>query len=470
MVAIQNAGGSATQAGTLQITAINPPNVTLLNPTGATNGLANQNGPGLLNTTTGNVSDYAVGDNLFHPMPGIASPSQSGLVNALSGATSDYIGGDNACHALPATAVDPFSMRLRSFNALGNPNFEINQMATPTGTTNPASGLRVLDRWFFAKSLSGAAVVNAGQGSPGAGLSPVVVPGTNFQITLNHLFCTVTTQQSSLAAGDYLGFHSYVEGTRFRELANDVHSISLLVQSTVAGMTFGVAIRDNAQKYSISYLCTIPNANQWTLITLPGIPIWTANGTFGSTPGTVGFDVWITLAAGANLLPAANGVWNAGNFIGAAGQGNFLAQPVSSVFSCAFIQHEPGSACTTFQDLPFERNFDQCLRYFQKSYPYGAAPGSFPSGAGMRSLVAVGATAYAFGVVNFPKVMANIPTVTLYNFNNGAAGQVRDQAGVVHGGATATTPTDSGFAYINFTTAVTGAMAVYIQYTADSGW
>lgn len=468
MVTVQNAGGAATQAGTLQITAINPPNVTLLNPTGATTGLATQNGPGLLNTTTGSVSDYAGGDNQFHPMPVIADTNNPGLVNELSGASTDYLGGDNQCHALPATAVDPFSMRLRSFNSLGNPGFEVNQMATPNGTTNPASNLRLVDRWFFQKSLSGAGVVNAGQGTPGAGLTPVVVPGTNFQITNNHLFCTVTTQQASLAAGDFLSFCQTVEGTRFRELKNDVHSLSLLVQSTVAGMTFGVAIRDNASKYSINYLCTIPNASQWTLITLPGIPIWTPSGTFGSTPGTVGYTIWITLVAGSNYLPAANGVWNSGNFIGAAGQGNFLAQPVSSQFSCAFIQHEPGSACTTFQDVPFERALDDCLRYYQKNGQYGSPPltanqwqviGQWISTTTIRSSL------------SFPKRMAKTPTMRLTG-NTGAVNTVYiDGIGQV---AISGVPGvfDCGLQGVTLaaTPAATPAISVLAGWDADTGW
>jgi microcystin-dependent protein len=69
MVYVDQAGGGVGQAGALQVTAKSGNQLTLLNPS---------------------------------PPPAIplASTSQAGLLNTLSGNVSDYVGGDNACHNL----------------------------------------------------------------------------------------------------------------------------------------------------------------------------------------------------------------------------------------------------------------------------------------------------------------------------------------------------------------------------------
>jgi microcystin-dependent protein len=69
MVYVDQAGGGVGQAGALQVTAKSGNQITLLNPA---------------------------------PPPAIplASTSQAGLLNTLSGNVSDYVGGDNACHNL----------------------------------------------------------------------------------------------------------------------------------------------------------------------------------------------------------------------------------------------------------------------------------------------------------------------------------------------------------------------------------
>jgi hypothetical protein len=65
--------------------------------------------------------------------------------------------------------------------------------------------------------------------------------------------------------------------------------------------------------------------------------------------------------------------------------------------------------------------------------------------------------------------MAKIPTMTLYNHANGAAGSVQDGGGVNHASATVGSLGDSGFSSIGFTTATTSVLPVYFHYTADTG-
>ena len=100
---------------------------------------------------------------------------------------------------------------------------------------------------------------------------------------------------------------------------------------------------------------------------MPNLPIWTPSGTYSLVPGTYGYAFQICLAGGSAMLVSANDAWvSSGGGVGfaARGQDNFASNPVNSTFDIAFIQHEPGSLCTTFQDKPFNQNLDECLRYY----------------------------------------------------------------------------------------------------------
>ena len=148
-----------------------------------------------------------------------------------------------------------------------------------------------VDRWQIVRNAG----TFAASGQQGAEI--VNVPGTNFAITSKFFRVQLTTAQATLAANDILWFNQYIEGQRLRELISDVHSISiLLVWSSVAGLKFGVALRDGAgiPAWSLTKLCTIPSANTWTLITLPALPLWKAGGTWSVNPGVVGYQISIT--------------------------------------------------------------------------------------------------------------------------------------------------------------------------------
>ena len=75
--------------------------------------------------------------------------------------------------------------------------------------------------------------------------------------------------------------------------------------------------------------------------------------------------------------------------------------PVNSAFDIAFVQHEPGSVCSTFMDKPFTQNQDECLRYYHKTYDYRAAMG-LATRMDMRTFIAHSASASAYGPFRFP--------------------------------------------------------------------
>jgi hypothetical protein len=400
-----------------------------------------------------------------------ASSSAAGLLKQLSGNTTDFVDGTNNCQNLVA-AVQPtiWSARLRSFNALGNPTFEVDQRSAGATIANPASNVPVIDRWIPRKV--GTMVLSYGQQAAAA--NEVLVPGTNFAISSKFLRMTLTTQEASLAAGDSQYLYQFPEGPRFRELQYDVHSVSLLVRSSVAGLKFSFFICDNPATKSLVHLCTIPSAATWTLITIPSIPVFPA-GNFSSAPGVTGYFTGICLACGTTGIAAATDTWQVGSFQGAPGMDNFASKAVGATFDIAYAGDEPGALCTMPQDCSFGINYDGdmgCLRYFQKSYPYGVAPGTVNS-AGIANFYNFtgGATNVVNIPIRFPKIMAKAPTVTGYSNATGAINNIRDATSAADRAiGAANVVGDSGFSGFTISSGAAPPINYQFHYTADTGW
>jgi hypothetical protein len=358
-----------------------------------------------------------------------------------------------------------WSTRLRSYNAIANSNFEVDQRQCGASIALGSASSIGIDRWWSFKAGTMAGTAQQTTANP-----PVLVPGTNFAITSKFWRVTLTTQEAALGVNDYIQLYQLIEGPCWREMMSDVHSISLLVRSSVAGLTFGVFLQDPPTvTKTLTNLCTIPTVNTWTLITLPNLPVW-PSGNFVTTPGSNGYRLGICLASGSNLTSPANGAWQNGNLLGATGQSNFAASPINSTFDIAFVQHEPGAVCSTLMDKPFTQNFSECQRYYQKSYPYGSAAGS-TTGRYVGFTVLSGST--AIGNLGFAPTMAKTPTLTCYNASTGVVNQCYQLTTPNNAYQAAQgTVSDSGMGSIingaaNFPTV--GAQVGFF-YTADTGW
>lgn len=362
-----------------------------------------------------------------------------------------------------ATQINPsvWAVRLRSYNAVGNPNFEIDQRNVGAGVVGIGAGGFVQDRWKVGKA--GTMVLNSTQP-----VETVFAPGTNFAVSNNYQAITITTQQASLGANDYLYLRQIVEGSNMRELISDVHSMSLLVRSNVAPLKFGVAFRDGAATRSLCKLCNIPTANVWTLITLPNLPVWGAGGGWSVLPGVAGYEIIITLAAGANFTASSNDSWQTGNFQGAVGQDNFFAKPNGSAFHVAFVQHEPGSGCTSLMDCPWQQNYDDCLRYYSKSYPYATATGTVTFAGAIGNFIVAGAPA-AFGGLQWPKRMAKTPSIGIYNPQTGAANVAYDGTSGTSFSVSVASVSETGLLQLSGS-GMTAFHPLQIHYAADTGW
>jgi len=435
LVYLDQAGGGVGLPGILQVTAKAGNTLTLLNPT---------------------------------PPPAVpnASTTAAGLLAQVSGNTTDYIRADNTSQNL-ATAVQPaiWSARLRSYNSVGNPNFEIDQRTCGTGTTTSAFAL---DRWLVSKNVATGTCSFVQNVVSGAAAS-IVVPGTNFGITNYFLRITVTTQQASLLAGDYFYIYQNIEGP-LRQLGGDPHTMQILCRSSVAGLSFGLSMRDSSITHSLVSLCTIPTANTWTLIQLPNLPVLPAGwSTYQYAPGNVAYYFTIAPIVGSTMTTPANGVWQNGNFTGALGQSNFLASPVNSTLDIAFCQHEPLSQPSQLMDIDFVTNLDRCLRYYTKSYVYGAVAGAV-TGQGEINLYNQ-ASGNPWTYIAFKKTMAKMPSITCWNPVTASSNTVRNWTGSADLAITgAQDPSDAGFSNFTLSAPPASAYRSLNHYVADTGW
>jgi hypothetical protein len=353
--------------------------------------------------------------------------------------------------------------RLRSFNAIGNPNFEVDQRLAGGGTST--QGAFGCDRWVRAGNLAYSLIQLVPTGSTP---NVIVIPGTNFPITSKIVRVTLTTQKTSLAATDFLAIQQNVEGAVLRELISDVHSISILCRASAA-TNCCVSLRDSANAYSLALLsATVPGTNVWTVISFPNIPVWSTSGNFPITPGNQGYTLGICLAAGTTYQAPTPGIWTSGNYPGLAGMSNFAANAAGATFDLAFVQHEPGSQCSTFQDKPFFQNYDECLRYWCKSYDYATAIGTVTANGALHTSAIASQNPHL--PVRFPKTMAKVPAIAGYSDINGAAGVNDSTASTGRAITGVFAAGQTGFSGFTLGTVNASAAIYTFHYVADTGW
>ena len=433
MIYLSTAGG-ATSAGALQVTAINGNILTLLNP---------------------------APPSVIPP----ADSTQPGLLNQLSGKSTDYVGGDNLCHDTGSITAPS----RRNFNAIGNPNFEVDQRNVNGGLTYAAGNVTAFqaDRWQVQKNAA-TGVITGGTANVVAP-NATVVPGTNFNITRSFIQLAVSTTQATLAAGEFLTIFQTVEGSSWRELCNDVTSLAVMCSANVSTypFNFSIFLRDNTSAHCLVVPCSITSATPFNLFTFPGIPIWPSAGTFSQYPGAISYTLGICLGAGTTYQTSTTGSWLNGNFLGTSANSNFLANS-GGTFQIRFVQHEPGPLCTaTLIDKPLSANLDECLRYYAKSYGYAVAPGAV--GYAAAGVFFSANTASANGPIMWPKRMAKAPTVVIYNPSSGAINSVYAAAA---GGSVAVTssPYVSDTGSLQIAGTFTTSTQYLGQWTADTGW
>ena len=180
---------------------------------------------------------------------------------------------------------------------------------------------------------------------------------------LNSMKVTVTTVDSSMAAGDRYMLSQPIEGLNVTNLdfgssTAQTVTLSFWVKSSITGTFGAVLINGNATRTYVKEY-TINSANTWEkkTVTIAGdtTGTWTyTNALWGS--------VRFCLAAG-STYHGTDSTWNAGNYISTSNQVNLMATS-GATFYITGVQLEVGSTATDFENLPYDVQLARCQRYY----------------------------------------------------------------------------------------------------------
>ena len=246
-------------------------------------------------------------------------------------------------------------------NKIINGKMEIAQRGTSFAAI--ANAAYSLDRWQWEQATSAQSTVT--QNSD--------VPSSNeFQ---NSLRVTVTTADTSIAAGDYAALGQRIEGFNVRDLIGRTFTLSFWVRSSKTGIHC-VSFRNSGFDRSFVVEYTISAAGTWEYktVTISGGLI-TAGANWNWTTG-VGVIINWALAAGSTFQTTA-GAWQTGNFLATANQVNCL-DTIDNIFAITGVQLEVGEVATPFEHRSYGTELALCQRYFEAGtlYGWGTATGA----------------------------------------------------------------------------------------------
>lgn len=309
------------------------------------------------------------------------------------------------------------------------------------GTSFAAIGNAVYGVDRFRHGVIGAAVHTASRSTD----VPTVAQAGVLANYSYYLDCT--TADASIAAADATFTRYVIEGYDFLRIAQQQFTLSFWVKATKTGIycvAFGNSGADRS--YVVEY--TINSADTWEYKTVTVSASPTA-GTWSYTNG-IGLAIYWTIASGSNYQTTAN-AWQTGNFIATSNQVNGT-DSTNNDWRMTLFDIVPGAYARPFPIVPFQNDFDRCLRYYYKSFDYATAPAQ---SAGVTASISF--PALAGGAATEPSGTHLLPvpmritggTLTTYNPSANNA-QVRDVTAAADCSATALTAAEDSF-YITCT-------------------
>ena len=342
-------------------------------------------------------------------------------------------------------------------NLIINGAMQVAQRATSLSSVT-SGGFLTLDRWNQGITTQGTWTVSVENDAP---------TGSGFRKS-HKMLCT--TADASPAAADNIQFFQPIEGQNLQTIKKGTASaeqltLSFWVKSNVTG-TYIVNLYDNDNSRIISQAYTISSSATWEYKTMT-FPADTT-GAFDNDNALSLYVIW-GLGAGSNMTSGTLATtWQSAVEANRyPGQTN-LASATNNYWQITGIQLEVGATATPFEFKPFEKDLDECERYFQKSYPYSVVPGTGThyngSVAGRAETASV---LHAFGG-RFPKRMRTAPTMKIYHQDGtlNAVYQIGDGSkDTVTGTAYVE---DTGYWYIGASGTLSSGSHYYWQHTADA--
>ena len=236
-------------------------------------------------------------------------------------------------------------------NRIINGDMTIDQRNNGAAVTINDTAAYTVDRWFGEDVTDGAFTVQRISDAP---------VGFSFSSRI-----TITTADSSLAAGQYAVFVQRIEGFNTADFmwgtANAVTvTLSFWTKSSLTG-AFGGVVSNGAENYSYPFTYTISAANTWEYKTVTIVGP-TAGTWVGATNGR-GLVLGFSLGSGSTFTGPA-GAWAAADDRGGAnGQTNIIGT-LNATWQVTGVQLEKGNVATSFDVLPIGTELMLCQRYF----------------------------------------------------------------------------------------------------------
>lgn len=236
------------------------------------------------------------------------------------------------------------------------------------GTTfaNVPGGAYTADRWQIVEATDAVVTLTKSTDVPTAADA-----GGSFAASLK---LDVTTADTSIGSTQECCLQTMIEGYDIRGLTSGNVTMSFWVKATKTG-TYCVVLRNAGadRVYPVEY--TINNTGTWEKKTIV-IPLNTgvASGTWNYTNG-IGLTIRFIIAAGSSYANGTNATWGTAGAGGTSNQVNGL-DSTDNDFYITGVQLEKGSVATDFEFRSFADELRLCMRYYEKSAPYGTVPGS----------------------------------------------------------------------------------------------
>lgn len=278
----------------------------------------------------------------------------------------------------------------------------------------------------------------------------VAQSGRAFQ---NSLRLNLTTPDTSIAGGEYVGVGQILEGYNWVNLAKKSFTISFWVKATLPG-TYCVALQNSGADrcYAAEYTINAVSTWEYKSVTIAASP---ADGTWNYTTGA-GLKVFWTLAVG-STFHATPGTWATGTFLGSANQVNGVNTGATD-FRLTGIMINEGEAAAPFKLFgeDIEAEYAACQRYAQSTFPAGVAWAQAAGVTGAEYTRFTGSSNQSMTVPMMVRMRA-AASVTTYNpvAANGNARNTDSSVDIAFVDIAATSTRDLSFAFNS------GAIAIY---------
>ena len=314
-------------------------------------------------------------------------------------------------------------------NLIINGDMSIAQRGTSATTI---SGYDTIDRFGFSEGTGGTATSE----QESLSLSDFATTGQRKAIKIK---CTGT--DTSIASGDRSFMQQSIEAQNLQSLKYGTSSaetltLSFYAKSNLTG-NFPLTIKkDDNTVYYLPLKYTITSANTWEKFTFQITPTEGSTSLINNSGGAInndngrGMQVFWGLVWGSNYTGNQSGTptWTSSAVYADSSLtfNNFYSSTDNNL-SITGVQLEVGTSASDFEFLPFDVNFDRCMRYYHKTYDDTTAPGTVTT----VGAVQTGTTATSTFVPMqyfYPVRMRSAPTFTAYSPATGTSGKFASNA------------------------------------------